>query len=116
QRALRFALDMMRSTGGHVLVLSVLQVAQGSPDTAVAMTDHCDEYIEEVREEIARLAPDDGDLYDLRVVYGSPGEALLAQAREDNSEHIVIGHTDRGALLSWLLGSVSSDILARAPV
>lgn len=117
RRAFRFALDMMRATGGRVHVLSVLQVTEGGADVcAMMMTDKGDEHASELRAELAKQAPDDTDLYDVRVVYGSPGDALLAQVREHECEHIVIGHTGRGALLRWLLGSVSSDIIARSHV
>ncbi len=117
KRAFRFALDMMRATGGHVHVLSVLQVTEGGADVcAMMMTDNGETRARELEAELAALAPDDGDLYDVKVIYGSPGDALLAQVREHAGEHIVIGHTGHGALLRWLLGSVSSDIIARAHV
>ena len=50
------------------------------------------------------------------VVRGSPGDVLLEQVRRHDIDHIVIGHTERGALARWLLGSVSSDVLERAHV
>jgi nucleotide-binding universal stress UspA family protein len=31
-------------------------------------------------------------------------------------EHIVVGHTERGALAQWLMGSTASDVLAHAHV
>ena len=36
--------------------------------------------------------------------------------RSHGIDHVVIGHTERGALARWLLGSVSSDVLERAHV
>lgn len=117
RRAFHFALDMMRATGGHVHVLSVLQVTEGGADAcAMMMTDKGDEHARELKDELTALAPDDGDLFDVKVVYGSPGDVLLAQVSEHEGDHIVIGHTGRGALLRWLLGSVSNDIIARAHV
>jgi nucleotide-binding universal stress UspA family protein len=41
---------------------------------------------------------------------------LLSQVQQHDIDHIVIGHTARGALARWLLGSVSGDVLARAHV
>ncbi len=117
QRAFRFALDIMRATSGHVHVLSVLQVTGGGGDVgATMMTDEGDDHTRELKAELAALAPDDGELYDIEVVYGSPGDAILSQVREHGAEHVVIGHTGRGALLRWLVGSVSSDIIARSHV
>ncbi|HET8555310.1 MAG TPA: universal stress protein [Rhodanobacteraceae bacterium] len=113
----RFALDLMRATGGHVHVVSVVQVTEGGPEAcAMMMSDKGADRVGELQAELAALAPNDTDLFDVEVVYGSPGDVLLAQVEQHGIDHIVIGHTERGALLRWLLGSVSSDIIARAHV
>ncbi len=117
KRSFRFALDLMRATGGHVRVVSVLQVTEGGPEACAAMmTDKGAQHASDLRAELAALAPGDTDLFDAEVIYGSPGDVLLAQVQEHQIDHIVIGHTERGALLTWLLGSVSNDIIARAHV
>lgn len=117
KRCFRFALDLMRATGGHVHVVSVVQVTEGGPEAcAMMMSDKGAGRVGELQAELAALAPNDTDLFDVEVVYGSPGDVLLAQVEQHGIDHIVIGHTERGALLRWLLGSVSSDIIARAHV
>lgn len=117
KRSLRFALDLMRATGGRVHVVSVVQVTEGGPEAcAMMMTDKGPGRVGELQAELAALAPDDTDLFDVEVFYGSPGDVLLSQVQEHDIDHIVIGHTERGALLRWLLGSVSGDIIARAHV
>lgn len=117
KRSFRFALDLMRTTGGHVYVVSVLQVTEGGSEAcAVMMTDKGSEHASDLQAELSTLAPDDTGLFTAEVVYGSPGDVLLAQVQAHGIDHIVIGHTERGALLRWLLGSVSSDILERAHV
>lgn len=72
----------------------------------------CSELLEEVKE----LVPGSASLIDAEVVRGSPGDVLLEQVRSHGIDHIVIGHTERGALARWLLGSVSSHVLERAHV
>jgi nucleotide-binding universal stress UspA family protein len=117
KRSLRFALDLMRATGGHVHVVCVLQITEGGPDAcSMMMTDEGARHTSELKAELAALAPEDTALFDIEVVYGSPGDVLLAQVQKHDIDHVVIGHTERGALLRWLLGSVSSDIIARAHV
>ncbi len=117
QRAFRLALDMVRPTGGQVCALRVLQLTEGGADAMVGViTDNDGELVAELQRELASLAPQDVARFEVRVVYGSPGDALLAEVTRGHHDHIVIGHTARGSLLSWLLGSVSNDVLARAPV
>jgi len=62
------------------------------------------------------MEPDARDMIDVEVTHGSPGDVLLSQVGQHGVDHIVIGHTERGTLARWLLGSVSSDVLARAHV
>lgn len=117
RRAFRFALDMARTSGGRVHVVSVLQVTEGGPEAcAMMMNDKGAQHTSDLEATLTGLAPDDTSLFDADVVYGSPGDVLLAQVDKHDIDHIVIGHNERGALLRWLLGSVSSDIIARAPV
>ncbi|HET6553463.1 MAG TPA: universal stress protein [Dyella sp.] len=117
RRAVRFATDLARACGGRVRVVSVLQITEGSADTcALMMTDpgagKCTRLLEEVKE----LVPDAASIIDAEVVRGSPGDVLLEQVRSHGIDHIVIGHTARGALARWLLGSVSGDVLQRSHV
>ncbi|HEX7339079.1 MAG TPA: universal stress protein [Rhodanobacteraceae bacterium] len=117
KRSFQFALDLARCCGGHVHVVSVLQVTEAGPEACAAMmTDKTAQHAETLKKELAALASGDEELFDAEVVYGSPGDVLLAQVQEHQIDHIVIGHTERGALLRWLLGSVSGDIIARSHV
>ena len=117
QQAFRFALEWARATGGRVRVVSVVQVTEGSADTcALMITDSGTKRCTALLQELKELAPDSEALIDAEVVRGSPGDALLDQVRSHGVDHIVIGHTERGALARWLLGSVSGDVLERAHV
>jgi nucleotide-binding universal stress UspA family protein len=117
QRAFRFAMELARACQGRVRVVSVLQVAQGGADAcALMMTDSATERTRETLQELHALDPDTDALVDLEITHGSPGDALLNQVRQHPIDHIVIGHTERGALGRWLLGSVSGDVLAGAHV
>lgn len=117
QRAFRFAMQLARACQGRVRVVSVLQVTQGGADAcALMMTDSAERRTEETLQELRTLDPDTDTLVDLEVTHGSPGDVLLNQVRQHPIDHIVIGHTGRGALGRWLLGSVSQDVLAGAHV
>jgi len=117
QRAFRFAMQLARACQGRVRVVSVLQVTQGGADAcALMMTDSAERRTAETLQELRALDPDTDTLVDLEVTHGSPGDVLLNQVRQHPIDHIVIGHTGRGALGRWLLGSVSQDVLAGAHV
>lgn len=116
RRAFAFAMDLARGGGGRVRVVSVLQVAEGGDTTALMMTDYNPNREQELKDELATIAPDAANLVDVELTHGSPGDVLLSQVGQHGIDHIVIGHTERGALARWLLGSVSTSVLARAHV
>jgi len=113
QRAFRFAMELARTGGGRVRVVSVLQVTQGGADACCLMiTDSASQRTQELLQELRGIASDTDTLVDLEITHGSPGDVLLNQVRQHPIDHIVIGHTARGTLGRWLLGSVSDDVLA----
>lgn len=117
RRAFAFAVELARLAGGRVRVVNVLQVAEGGPDASVLMMADCStERSAELLAELTSLVPDAQALIDIDIVHGSPGDALLTQVRQHGVDHVVIGHTERGTLARWLLGSVSTDILSKAHV
>ncbi|MGP1664612.1 MAG: universal stress protein [Rhodanobacter sp.] len=117
RRAFQFAIDLARCGNGRVRVVSVLQIAEGGADvSALMMADSGTRRAQELLDELTVIVPDASTLVDIELVYGSPGDVLLSQVEQHGIDHIVIGHTERGALARWLLGSVSGNVLARAHV
>jgi nucleotide-binding universal stress UspA family protein len=117
RRAFQFAVELARAGGGRVRVVSVLQVAEGGADAcALLMADNSAQRAQDLLDELKTVVPDAEALVDVELAHGSPGDVLLAQVAQHGIDHIAIGHTERGALGRWLLGSVSNDMLARAHV
>ncbi|SHL80186.1 universal stress protein [Rhodanobacter sp. OK091] len=117
RRAFQFAIDLARCSHGRVRVVSVLQVTEGGADAcALMMADSGSRRAQELLDELAAIVPDAATLVDVELIHGSPGDVLLSQVDQHAVDHIVIGHTERGALARWLLGSVSENVLARAHV
>lgn len=117
KRAFELAMEMARAGQGRVRVVSVLQVTEGGSDCcALMMADSGARRAQELLDELKTLEPDTAAMVDVELVHGSPGDVLISQVAQHGCDHIVIGHTDRGALARWLLGSVSGDVLARSHV
>jgi nucleotide-binding universal stress UspA family protein len=116
RRAFAFAMELARGCAGRVRVVSVLQVAEGGDTCALMMTDTGMQRLHELKDELAALDPDTDRLVDVELTHGSPGDVLLSQVAQHGIDHIVIGHTERGTLARWLVGSVSDNVLARAHV
>ncbi|WP_266170585.1 universal stress protein [Dyella subtropica] len=117
QRAFRYAVELARAGGGRVRVVNAVKLIEGAADTcALVMADSGAQRANELLAELKTMAPEAEALIDVEVVPGNPGDALLQQVKQHGIDHIVIGHTERGALARWLLGSVSTDVLAGARV
>lgn len=117
RRAFEFAIGLARACSGRVRVVSVLQVTEGGADACtLMMADSGARRVQELLDELMAIEPDAATLVDVELAHGSPGDVLISQVAQHGADHIVIGHTERGALARWLLGSVSGDVLARAHV
>jgi nucleotide-binding universal stress UspA family protein len=92
-------------------------VTEGGADAcALMMADSGTRRAQELLDELKTMEPDAEALVDVELAHGSPGDVLISQLEQHGCDHIVIGHTERGALARFLLGSVSGDVLARAHV
>lgn len=117
RRGFELAMALARLSHGRVRVVSVLQVTEAGADAcALMMADSGTARARELLDELKALQPDAEALVDVELAHGSPGDVLISQLEQHGCDHIVIGHTDRGALARFLLGSVSGDVLARAHV
>lgn len=116
RRAYLFALDLGICSKARITLLSVYQLENGADTAGLVMTENTGKRLDELRAEVTALAPSPGAEVTVDLVQGSPGDALLSYVEKHGIDHIVIGHTERGALARWLVGSTSTDVLARAHV
>lgn len=116
-RAFQLALRLAGKEGGRVRAVTALRTTQaGSETCAMMMTDDSARRAREMLEELKSEAGEMAASVEVGLAYGNPGDVLIEQVRAHHIDHIVIGHTEHGALARWLLGSVSDDVLARAGV
>ncbi|MFC5743104.1 universal stress protein [Dyella tabacisoli] len=117
RRAFQVAIELAHACHGRVRVVSALQVTEAGADVcALLMADSGAKRATELLAELKTIVPYPDNMVDLEVVPGGPGDVLLSQVQRYGIDHIVIGHTERGTLARWLLGSVSDEVLARAHV
>lgn len=116
RRAYLFAIELATCAQASVHVVSVWQLENGADTSALMMSDNGKDRLDALRTEVAALQSAPGIKVDVGMVHGSPGDALLSYVAQHGIDHIVIGHTERGALARWLIGSTSTDVLAKAHV
>jgi nucleotide-binding universal stress UspA family protein len=81
--------------------LVVVHVVDGEPDQAA-------DFVGEVRARLGEQAAD------VRLIYGSPVEAIRAAVDAERPELLVVGSRGRGRLRAAVLGSVSRELLSDA--
>jgi nucleotide-binding universal stress UspA family protein len=116
RRAYLFAIELATCAQASVHVVSVWQLENGADTSALMMSDNGKDRLDALRTEVAALQSAPRIKVDVGMVHGSPGDALLSYVAQHGIDHIVIGHTERGALARWLIGSTSTDVLAKSHV
>lgn len=123
KRALSEAIDLAKLANAKLTVLSVHQrpstLLVGGPVVppidigeleAALQREHrqlLDGALEQVPQDVSVVTV---------LAEGQPASAILAQARKDDSDLIVLGSRGRGEMASMLLGSVSHQVLQRSGV
>lgn len=108
-RALRFAGDLARRSGGHVIVAYAhstgIIVDEGGPDETLphGLYETVDGWCEPLRE--AGMEPT------IVIAEGDARTALLDAALDHNADLLVVGTRGRGAVARLLLGSVAASLV-----
>ena len=100
-RAFGAARGLADALGGELVAVHVVASADQDADQIVAS----------VRSRLGGR----GAAPDVRLLEGSPAEALIETAGREGAELLVVGSRGRGSLRSAVLGSVSRELAARAP-
>jgi nucleotide-binding universal stress UspA family protein len=125
--AVEAALDLAHDTNGRLLVLSVVPEASGDaagegdgadPGAEPPARDEDEEVIEanDLTNDVVDHAVEWGIEATPLVWEGEPADAILAAAESEGADVIVIGSSGRSGVGRMLMGSVSDDVIRRAPV
>jgi len=119
-RAADFAMALAKATGASLLFLNVIdevppayafELESGAPIDVLAMDELRRQYGEESVNRLKEKAVADGLTATVSVVEGHPWHEILAQAKKESADHIVIGSHGRRALAAAVLGNVAVNVI-----
>ena len=119
ERALAAALALVRSTGGHVTIVTVVDALLSAGAAAAGADEALDNQTQqELRSLLERAAPGlpPPSTAAVAVRVGNPAKEILLQAEECNADIIVIGMHGVGAAHKLILGSTSEQVLHKSTV
>lgn len=120
RRAAAFAREIAQATGARITLLHVLEpiplVNVGFAEFyGVAHRQPTEEEMQELRKALYEMMSGfPADRSEIVLEYGSPAETIVRQARERNTDLIVIGARGMGAVGRFLVGSVSDRVVHNA--
>ncbi|PFG39552.1 nucleotide-binding universal stress UspA family protein [Georgenia soli] len=116
--ALRYAFDEARRRGVGVVVVSAAERTRTahpySPRVSEFFASQAAEDQEALRRLVEEMARERGVEAEIRLLPGHPADAILGVAGTES--FVVVGSRGHGGLAGLLLGSVSREVLLRAPV
>ena len=120
-RAVRYALDLLKSGGGALHLLNVQPPVSGAIKTFVRKADVDGYHREEGEKALAsavKLAAEAGVAAEQHISVGRPGAIVAQYAKQTGARMVVMGTRGHTGLAGVLLGSVAQDVIAQveAPV
>jgi nucleotide-binding universal stress UspA family protein len=114
RRALVIAGRHAKSTGAHLLVVHAVGLTEEIDGEHVPTHDHHDEIAARVSQWCEALRDEGVDDFEMRLVDGSPVDAILRTANDDGASVIVVGRRGAGGRPELRLGSTAHQIVEHA--
>ncbi len=118
-RAVKFALELLKGGSGRLHVLNVLAPVGGRVSAFVQKADIDAYHREEGENALAsalKIAADAGATVQKHISVGRPGQIVAEFAERVGAAMIVMGTRGHTGIAGVLLGSVAQDVIARAGV
>ena len=114
-KAFDFAARLAKNFAGDLRVLAVVQPSEPAEDIETeALFDSGRERFAKQFEPLRVRAAAAGVELECEVGFGHPAEQILYHADQWHADHIVLGHRGTNTFKRWLMGSVSSRVIAYA--
>ena len=110
--ALSLATSMARDTGATLLIVHVQEppVTYEGVFAGIPVTDE-----RLLERELTKVVPEDPAVdYAHRLIKGTPADAIVRAAEEENADMIVLGTHGRTGMARLLMGSVAEAVVRRA--
>jgi nucleotide-binding universal stress UspA family protein len=121
ERAVDVAARIAKATDGDLFILNVSGTLSGEEMEHLTRAERdLGDALETLSNQILVRATDRAHGVGLtrvrtRVAWGDPAEAIIAAAKREQADAVVIGRRGRGRLAGLLLGSVSQKVVSLAP-
>lgn len=119
QAALRQSVELAKLCNAHLHLLGIVETTGGA---AFAQASGPDDFFKLEHDEIEKaLADAHADLNEqgVRVTTmlrkGDPAQEITTYVQEIQADLAVLGHTDKGFIARWLLGSTGAELLRHLP-
>ena len=114
-KALQEAVLMAKSSGGNLLILSVVDITEEFESEAPGLTDRMTEKLLRLTQKALEKAVKAKIKARMEVHVGDAYEMIVGVAKKKKADIIVMGSHGRTGLTRLLMGSVTSRVIGHAP-
>jgi nucleotide-binding universal stress UspA family protein len=114
-KALKEAISIAKTSGGNLLILSVVDITDEFESEAPGLTDKITERLLKLAQKALEKAVAAGVKAKVEVHVGDAYEMIVDVAKKKKADVIVMGSHGRTGLTRLLMGSVTSRVIGHAP-
>lgn len=118
-KAARYALELAQKNGATVEIIHVQKMIpvygrEKEFDQSYTLPEEVLAYGKEIVTRTGKIFDDQGIPYETKIVAGDPPAVICGEAETRGVQMIIIGTRGKSGVARWLMGSVSSKVVAYA--
>ncbi|MFQ3598311.1 MAG: universal stress protein [Chloroherpetonaceae bacterium] len=117
RNALRYANEFAKAMNAKITVMHVIQPQPIAADVNVPYVPLEIELEKNAKDDLARIVKEevhDGVLVEQVLAFGLPSDCVIAQARKENVDLIILGTHGRTGISRLLMGSTAESVIRQA--